>query len=308
MFFGYAGKVIKWFVARTDLVGTSTAHAQLVDKISHLAGSISELQTLREKISALDAQLALSDRHHTLAFWTALDRVYDHILIDRTLSCIVCGHSNKRVGFEILTSQCIFDGGKLERYKCPTCECVFGAQKFLDQPDNMVDLDYRLLYSRYKEGDTANVEIWAFNSLGPERGKSYINWGCGAWNDTVARLRAEHWDVWGYEPSAGLASSLVVGTVDELPSPIAGIFSNNVIEHFLDPVSQFKQFNSLLPIGGRMAHSSPCYEYRYDFTRFHTVFLTGKSPEVLAERTGFRVADRITDGEQINVVYEKVAA
>jgi hypothetical protein len=218
----------------------------------------------------------------------------------------VCGHSDKRSGFEILTSQCIFDGGKLERYKCPTCDCVFGAQKFLDQPDSMVDLDYRLLYSRYKEGDTADVEIWAFNSLKPEKSKPYINWGCGAWNDTVSRLRSENWDVWGYEPSAGISSSQVVGSVDQLPSPIAGIFSNNVIEHFLDPVSQFKQFHAILPTGGRMAHSSPCYEYRYEFTRFHTVFLIGKSPEVLAERTGFRVVDRLTNGEQINVVFEKI--
>ena len=28
-------------------------------------------------------------------------------------------------------------------------------------------------------------------------------------------------------------------------------------------------------------------DYRYAFTRFHTLFLTGRSPHVLAERTGF---------------------
>jgi hypothetical protein len=87
---------------------------------------------------------------------------------------------------------------------------------------------------------------------------------------------------------------------------LAGIFSNNVIEHFRNPVEQFRQFHSLLIEGGKMAHSSPCYEYAYPFTRFHTVFLLGRSPEVLAALSGFRIVDRIKDGEYINVVFEKV--
>jgi hypothetical protein len=53
-----------------------------------------------------------------------------------------------------------------------------------------------------------------------------------------------------------------------------------------------------------MAHSSPCYEYAYSFTRFHTLFLVGRSANVLAERTGFRILDRTRDGEYINVIFE----
>ena len=68
------------------------------------------------------------------------------------------------------------------------------------------------------------------------------------------------------------------------------IFSNNVIEHFRDPVAQFEDFKTILANDGRMAHSSPCYEYAYPFTRFHTLFLIGKSPHVLAERTGARTS------------------
>ncbi len=55
-----------------------------------------------------------------------------------------------------------------------------------------------------------------------------------------------------------------------------------------------------------MAHSSPCYEYAYAFSRFHTVFLIGRSPEILAAKTGFRVTDRVKDGEYINVVFERI--
>ena len=261
---------------------------------------------LANRVTALEAQLALSERHHTNAFWSALDKIYDHVLIDRTLSCTVCGHSSKREGYEVLTSKCIFGGGKLERYRCPACDCIFGAQKFLDQAEDMLGLDYQLLYSRYREGNTTSNEIRTFNSLAPRQGNAYVNWGCGVWNTTVDRLRAEGSDVWGYEPSASVASSFVATQKENLPTPIAGIFSNNVIEHFVDPVAQFEEFNSILPVGGRMAHSSPCYEYRYAFTRFHTIFLLGRSPEMLAARTGFKVVEKIIDGEYTNVIFEKL--
>ena len=53
-----------------------------------------------------------------------------------------------------------------------------------------------------------------------------------------------------------------------------------------------------------MADSSPCYEFAYAVTRFHTLFLIGRSAEVLAVRTGFRVKNRLRDGEYMNVVFE----
>jgi hypothetical protein len=279
---------------------------RLVGPIEVVASPNPDNADLAARVTALEAQLSLSERHHTLSFWTALDKVYDIALQDRVISCIVCGNSSKRADYEILTSNCIFGGGKLERYRCPHCDCVFGAQKFIDQGEDMIGLDYELLYSRYKEGNTSDNEIRTFHSLGPKPNGSYVNWGCGAWNDTIPRLRGDSWNVWGFEPSAVVASEFIVSQKESLPAPLHGLFSNNVIEHFLDPVAQFKEFAALLPSGARMAHSSPCYEYRYEITRFHTIFLLGRSPEVLAERTGFKVVDRIKDGEYINVVFEKL--
>ncbi|MBB3236374.1 methyltransferase domain-containing protein [Phyllobacterium endophyticum] len=170
----------------------------------------------------------------------------------------------------------------------------------------MVDLEYELLYSRYRENETGHLEDRSFRSLRPTSGAVYINWGAGAWNDTTQKLRAEGFDVWSYEPSAPTTAPFVIKSTDEISVGLAGIFSNNVIEHFRNPVEQFRKFHSLLVEGGKMAHSSPCYEYAYPFTRFHTVFLLGRSPEVLAALSGFRIVDRIKDGEYINVVFEKV--
>ena len=30
--------------------------------------------------------------------------------------------------------------------------------------------------------------------------------------------------------------------------------------------------SSLLPTGGMMSHATPCFEYRFEFTRFHLFF------------------------------------
>jgi hypothetical protein len=57
-----------------------------------------------------------------------------------------------------------------------------------------------------------------------------------------------------------------------------------------------------------MAHSSPCYEYAYPFSRFHTLFLLGRSAHMLAEGTGFRLKNQTKDGEYINLVFEVSAA
>jgi len=250
-------------------------------------------------------QLELLEKYVVANIWRILDKIYDRELQSRVLSCIICGESGGRHHFEIVVSECMFGGGKLERYRCPSCECIFGAQKFLDLSPEMVDLDYRLLYSRYREGDTTHNEIRTFHSLNPERGKVYLNWGAGAWNSTIDVLRSEGWDLWGYEPSATPNASFVITDKGDLPE-LDGIISNNVIEHFLDPVQQFNEFHSFLKPGTLMAHSTACYDYLYPISRFHTVFLMGKSPKVLAERTGFEIVSKEREGEYINVVFRRI--
>lgn len=238
--------------------------------------------------------------------WQAIDNRYESVLTKAEIACIVCDHVDRRVGFVLHHDTCIFGGGKLERYECPSCGCIFGPKKYLDLPEAAVDADYRFLYSYYSEADSTPNEVRTFNSLKPAKGGLYLDWGCGGvWSRTVATLRERGFEVWGYEPSAETSENHVVRSRDEISARFDGIFSNNVIEHFRDPVAVFRDFHGLLKEGGVMAHSSPCYAKNYTFTRFHSLFLTGRSPEVLAERTGFRVIDRIEDGEYINVVFRR---
>lgn len=263
------------------------------------------LQDILARIEKLETQLSLVEKHHIRGFWYAQDRIDKFSLSSSRIKCLVCHHVDERDGYETLVSNCIFDGGRLERYRCPQCDCIFGAQKFLDLDEEMTRLDYQLLYSRYRESESSRVEERTFRSLSPTKDGVYINWGAGAWNNTTQRLRVEGYNVWSYEPNTPADAPFIAKSVAEIPISLAGIFSNNVIEHFKDPIEQFREFHSLLATGAKMAHSSPCYEYNYPYTRFHTVFLLGRSPKILADRTGFRIVSRVDEGEYINVVFEK---
>jgi SAM-dependent methyltransferase len=261
---------------------------------------------LEARLQWLEKQVALTEAHFTNAFWTALDAAYESILTERTLVCPVCEHTARRADLEVLVDQCRFGGGKLERYRCPICDCVFGPQKYLDLSDAFVFSDCKVIYTRYSEGDSTANELRTFQSLRPAAQGLYLDWGCGgAWSQTINHLRSQGWNVWGFEPAAESAGQFVTNQRESIEVQFDGIFSNNVIEHFRRPLDEFREFQGLLKPGGLMAHSSPCYQYSYTYTRSHTLFLLGKSPQVLAERTGFRVIDQIEDGEYISFVFQR---
>jgi SAM-dependent methyltransferase len=260
--------------------------------------------SLLVRLERLERRVALMDVRLGEAFWLALDAAYETILPHRELRCIVCDHRGGRDQFVRLLDRCAFGGGLLERYRCPACECVFGPQKYLDLSDAFVERDYRSLYLSYAEADSTASELRTFRSLAPRPNGLYLDWGC-AGGKTVARLRGEGWDVWGYEPSAEVTENHVVTRRGEISARFDGIFSNNVIEHFRDPVAQFRDFHGILKENGMMAHSSPCYEYQYASSRFHTLFLLGRSAHVLAERTEFKVTDVIRDEAYINYLFAR---
>ena len=261
------------------------------------------LNDILRRLDQVEKQAVLSDTYSVFSFWRIIDRLYEKLLPEMTQKCILCDFESGRESFKILVDKCIFGGGVLERYQCPQCECIFGPRKYLDLDEEFVNLDYRLLYSHYDEGNTTENEVQTFFSLEPKKDGLHLDWGCGAWGTTIQNLRDQNYDVWGYEPSAPVTADFIVNTRDQISAKFDTIFSNNVIEHFRNPVQQFKDFATILKPGGRMAHSSPCYEYNYAYTRFHTLFLTGRSPYVLAEKTGFKILNTIRKGEYINYVF-----
>jgi SAM-dependent methyltransferase len=260
---------------------------------------------LAQRLARLESLFVVTERALMRGKYRALDALYAMTLPNRLLRCPICTYEAVRESFAMRISECQFGGGRLERYDCPQCGAVFGPMKVLDMaPDELQD-EYRLLYETYAEADPTERELRTFASLQPTRGGCYVNWGSGVRSSSTEILRRRHFVVWGYEPTAESNLRFVVRTLDQIPKPLDGIFSNNVIEHFLDPVQAFAQFASLLKPGGLMAHSTACYEYDYHNTRFHTVFFLGDSVRVLCERTGFEFVSRENDGDYINVVFRK---
>jgi SAM-dependent methyltransferase len=225
------------------------------------------------------------------AFWNAMDLVYT----PRPRNCLACDGAGP---FTHRTDHCRFGGGRLDRLECPDCGCVFGPLKFLDMPPEVIDADYAQLYADYSEEDSTEYERRAFFAMRPEKGKVYLNWGCGAWNTTIRDLRAEGWDVWGYEPHVPTGDPFVVPLREGLSGHrFDGIFSSNVIEHLLDPYAQFMDWRSLLKPKGVMAHATACYDWRYTDSRFHVFFPLGSAMQRLGERTGFALTGSEDDGE-----------
>jgi SAM-dependent methyltransferase len=238
----------------------------------------------------------------TSTYWRTTDLHYELTLPTRRIVCPVCGHADGRDGYSVHVSECQFNGGRLERYACPGCDVVFGPLKMLDLSARQLATEYRTLYTHYDEADSTESEIRAFRACEPRPGGLYLNWGCGAWSETIERLRGEGWDVWGYEPAAESTSPFIVSRRDQISARFDGIFSNNVIEHLRDPVTELHSMAGYLSQGGVMAHASPCFELCHEDTRFHLFFYLGRSMDVVAERASLEIVGSVRDGAYMQVL------
>lgn len=259
---------------------------------------------LLRRLAALEADYASLRMLCTSGFWRLFDEAYGRLGRDLCPACPACGEARALEQYGTRTDEDVFGGGKLTRLLCPGCDAGFGPLGAIYAPADFIAADYRLLYSGYSEADSTLDEVRAFEALNPRPDGLYLNWGAGAWSRSVEVLRDRGFDVWGYEPNALQSRPFVVSRREEISAKFDGIFSNNVLEHFTEPLESFRDMRSCLRPGGAMAHATPCYEWCYAHTRFHVFFPIGRSAAVLAKRSGFQVAARVDDGEFRLWVYE----
>ena len=166
--------------------------------------------------------------------------------------------------------------------------------------------EYDWHYRIFTEGDSTDQEIRAFYALDPQPGGHYLNYGAGAWSRSVELLRAQGWNITAYEPtqSAQQQPGLVTRPEELARLRFDGIYSNNVLEHLRHPVDELRHLASLLKPGARMSHATPCYEYLYEYTRFHLFFYLGRSRRYLAEQAGLDICHSTEDGHYMNTVYQ----
>ncbi len=256
------------------------------NKIDHLSMQSTELEN--KKLSAVVRELMKVK-------WRQIDEICQRTETDDDLlTCKICGHQEKRGNYEKKISECIYNGGRLERYVCPECGVIFGPTKFDNLTQAEKDEDYYVHYLGFHEGDSTEKEIKAFYMLHPDKNGVYLNYGCGSWSKSIQIIREAGYNVYGYEPYAEVSDNpYFITDVEKLKRMrFDGIYSNDLIEHLIHPVEDFIFMKSLLKSPeSKMSHSTSCYIYKHEITRFHTHFFTGRSLEVLCEKAGLKILD-----------------
>ena len=289
-------------VIRKETLGRLTGSQRMGKSLGELALTLKEMQDAAER----DHKQLL--RHQISVKWDLVDRLERQRPPATAISCPLCDYHGDVAGFGRFVTACMFEGGTLVRHQCPECDLIFGAGKMLSLSEAELSRDYEWHYRIFSEGDSTPQEIRAFHALKPEAGGVYLNWGTGAWSKTLDVLRQDGWNVYGYEPhgAATVSSPYLISSMEQLSAMrFDGIFSNNVLEHLRYPVRELSVMRGLLKSGGKMSHATPCFEYLYEFTRFHLFFYLGRSRSILAAKAGLNIDDFVVDGEFMNIILAK---
>ena len=248
-----------------------------------------------------DALLRDLVQYMTASKWFMVDRLEQAMPQPSSRQCPLCKHAGPGESFAVRESHCRFGGGRLIRHACPDCGVIFGPSKMFALSEDELAEEYRWLYRFYREANSVENEIRTFHHLAPRRDGVYLNFGAGAWSSSIAKLRGEGWNIFGFEPFADQASEFVIRDWDQLRAMrFDGIMSNNLLEHLTDPIATFRLWRGILNgPNATMAHSTPCFEYLYAYTRFHLFFFTGRSMDLICDETGFTGRKVQQDGEYI---------
>ena len=167
-------------------------------------------------------------------------------------------------------------GGIWSVFVCPECGAIFGPLKMMCMNEAQLEEEYKLSYSVFSDGDSTDSELRTFYSIANDKNGVYLNFGGGAWSNTTDLLRREGYNVYNYEPCAPVADSKWLITDKNVLKNMQfdGLFSNDLIEHLSCPIETLVFMKSLLrDKNSLMAHSTGCYQYVYEYTRFHLYFL-----------------------------------
>ncbi len=237
--------------------------------------------------------------------WKAIDYIERKLPSKNIIKCLICEKIIDLRDLEKFESHCIFGGGYLKRHQCNNCGVIFGPQKMMDMTEDQLSDEYNIHYSVYEEGDSTEAEIRTFHLLDPTHEGVYLNYGCGNSSKTLQILNDEGWNVFGFDPSERDICNIGNKKVSQeylKNNKFDGIFSNNVLEHFYNPIKELKFIKNCLKNEGRMSHTTPCFEYLYPYTRFHLFFYVAGSYRFLFKRSGLTIISNTKDGEFINYV------
>lgn len=294
-------KKIRSYVRRSLLLESEIA--QLEKSIAKLiVSNFNELKSLSHEYQREVL------RHQISIKWDLIDGLERRRSPAPSLECPLCEHQGEAKTFKVYESHCIFEGGRLLRHQCGNCDVIFGSAKMLELSSAELSNDYQWHYKVFSEGDSTEAEMRTFFAMNPKKEGVYLNWGAGCWSKTLDLLRSEGWNVYGYEPfssSPQQSPHLISSKKTMQLMRFDGIFSNNLLEHLKHPVDELIEMRSFLKEDGIMSHTTPCFEYLYEYTRFHLFFFLGRSTAILADKAGLSIKDFCKDGEFMNLLLHK---
>lgn len=206
------------------------------------------------------------------------------------LQCYICDYKSVISNFKKIIANDIFNAGKIIRYQCPNCDVIFGDLRFLTLTEKEINDDYTDLYSYYKEQDTSNYLLTIFSRLNlfinENKNKKILDFACGDWNNIIPIIRQKGFNnIYGFDKYVNKKNIDYILSEEELLSKKFDIiYSNNFIEHLIDPLNDIKYLLNLLEKNGCLIFITSCFEYCYEFSHFHTFFFVGRSIDKLCEK------------------------
>lgn len=211
------------------------------------------------------------------------------------LGCYICDYNGCIDNYKKIYSDDIFNAGQIVRYQCPNCDLIFGDLRFLNLSEKEISDDYNDLYSYYKEGDTTKYILDVFNILNlfidENKNKKILDFACGNWNSVIKIIREKGFNnIYGFDKYVNNANlEYMLSEEQLLNNKFDIIYSNNFIEHLINPINDIKYLLSLLDKNGCLIFITSCFDYCYEFTHFHTFFFIGRSIDKLCEKLDIKM-------------------
>lgn len=211
-----------------------------------------------------------------------------------SLNCIICEYTDLNKNFSKLYANDIFCAGKLIRHKCPNCGLIFGDLRFLNLSEKEINDDHEDLYSYYSEGNTVPYILDNLNSLDIFKNKqlSYLDYACGL-GKMITILKKQGYNIYGYDKH--VKNNNVLNDIDNKKFDV--IYTNNFIEHVINPIEDIKKILLHLNDNGYIIIMSDCFdEYKIEITHYHLYFYTGNSFNILCDKLNLDIIDSKTVG------------
>ena len=220
--------------------------------------------------------------------------------------CKVCNTNIELDHCLQVNTTCRFTQKALNRYKCTNCGVIFGSLEMINMSKENLLIEHNNHYLTHEESASQEFEIKTFLSLNPNKNGIYLDWGFGRKSVVIDRLNNDGFNVYGFDLYSNIIGDKIITDIEKIKEiKFDGIFSNNLIEHLQNPIKELQFMNSILKPQAKMAHSTACYSYLYEYSLFHLYFYVDNSIEYLCKNTGFSIVEKIINGEDINIIYCK---